>query len=155
MSTNRSKLTINRQMLLGELAADDESRAMPTGDAIVNLRVITYGEIRDRASGELREIAETHRVAVFGKPAEDLRGLKKGEIVYVEGRTRTRKYQPQGAAEPKYFTEIAVSAFEGKCFVVPGATSAPGGAPAHAAPSRAPAAAPAGTDPFDDNDPPY
>lgn len=163
MTENRAKLTINRQVLLGELAADAESRALPTGDPLVNLRVTTYSEIRDRASGELREIAEQHRVAVFGKPAEDLRGLKKGEIVYVEGRTRTRKYQPQGATEAKYFTEISVTAFEGKCFVVSGTASSAAGTSAHAASSRAPVAAPsratatapAGTDPFDDNDPPY
>ena len=120
MTVNRSKTSVNRQVLLGELGADAESRAMASGEAVVNLRVVTYSEYRDRATNDLREVAETHRVSVFGKPAEELRGLTKGQIVYVEGRTRTRKVQTQGAAEARYFAEVLVSAFEGKCLMVSG-----------------------------------
>ncbi|MEX3917951.1 single-stranded DNA-binding protein [Paraburkholderia sp. BR10872] len=152
MTANRARLTINRQMLLGELAADVESRSMPSGDALVNLRVITYGEVRDRTSGELREIPETHRVAVFGKPAEELRSLKKGEIVYVEGRTRTRKHQPAGAVEAKYFTEIAVSAFEGRCLRWADAAAQTSAQP-QAEASRTPPGTAAGAGPLDDERP--
>lgn len=159
MTMNRFN-TINKQILCGALDADAESRATQGGASVVNLRVVTYGEFRDQGTQEVKDFAEYHRVAVWGKAAESLRGLKKGTVVYVEGRTRTRKFTPQGETQARYYTEIQVG-IDGRCFAVAtaGEESAP---PTNARPrptESAPAASQAGKDPAsawdEDENPPY
>lgn len=167
MSMNRFN-TVNRQVLCGELGADAESRATAGGSPVVNLRVVTYGEFRDQGTQEFRDIAENHRVVIFGKPAEALRELKKGTVVYVEGRTRTRKFRSQGDTQDRYMTEVVVAGMEGRCFVHGAADSAagfpasqPGAQPAPQARARPAASTPTNPEPtsaWDDNgdtDPPY
>ncbi|WP_063826909.1 single-stranded DNA-binding protein, partial [Cupriavidus sp. WS] len=96
----------NKVILVGNLGADPETRYMPSGDAVTNIRVATTDRYKDKQSGEMKEATEWHRIAFFGKLAE-IAGqyLKKGSSVYVEGRIRTRKWTDQSGAE-KYSTEI-------------------------------------------------
>jgi single-strand DNA-binding protein len=128
--------TINRQTLVGTLDADAEGRAMASGDAVVNLRLVTYDQFRDRTSGELKDVPEYHRVAVFGQHAEDARHLKKGAVVCVEGRTKTRKYQSNG--QDRYITEVLVSGLNGRCI----AMGQPDGSDNRPAPSQRRGSAP-------------
>lgn len=64
---------------------------------------------RDKATGEMKEQTEWHRVVLFGKLAE-VAGeyLRKGSQVYIEGQLRTRKWTDQSGAE-KYTTEVVVN----------------------------------------------
>jgi len=98
--------SINKVILVGNLGADPETRYMPSGDAVTNIRIATSDRYKDKQSGEIKEATEWHRVAFFGKLAE-IAGqyLKKGSSVYIEGRIRTRKWTDQSGAE-KYSTEI-------------------------------------------------
>ena len=98
--------SVNKVILVGNLGADPETRYQPSGDAITNIRVATTDRWKDKASGEMKEATEWHRVAFFGRLAE-VAGeyLKKGSQVYVEGRIRTRKYQDKDGIE-RYSTEI-------------------------------------------------
>ncbi|KJK21098.1 single-stranded DNA-binding protein [Burkholderiaceae bacterium 16] len=98
--------SINKVILVGNLGADPESRYMPSGDAVTNIRLATTDRYKDKSSGEMKESTEWHRIALFGKLAE-IAGqyLKKGSQVYIEGRIRTRKWTDQSGAE-KYSTEI-------------------------------------------------
>src|SRR6185312_3377513 len=92
--------------LVGNLGADPEIRYLPSGDAIANIRLATTDRYKDKASGELKEATEWHRVAFFGRLAEIVgEYLKKGSSVYIEGRLRTRKWQGQDGQE-RYSTEI-------------------------------------------------
>ena len=97
---------INKVILIGNLGADPETRAMPSGTTVANLRVATSESWRDKQTGEQQERTEWHRVALFGRLAE-IAGeyLKKGSQVYIEGSLRTRKWQDKQGNE-RYSTEI-------------------------------------------------
>ncbi|MCY1340362.1 Single-stranded DNA-binding protein [compost metagenome] len=98
--------SVNKVILVGNLGADPETRYMPSGDAVTNLRLATTDRYKDKQSGEMKEATEWHRVSMFGKLAE-IAGqyLRKGSSVYIEGRIRTRKWQDQ-SGQDKYSTEI-------------------------------------------------
>jgi len=97
---------VNKVILIGNLGADPETRAMPSGASVANLRIATTENWKDRTSGENQERTEWHRVALFGKLAEIASEyLKKGSQVYIEGSLRTRKWQDKQGNE-RYSTEI-------------------------------------------------
>jgi len=97
---------LNKVTLIGRLGADPEVRYMPSGGAVTNINLATSRRWKDRQSGERREETEWHRVAFFNRIAE-VAGeyLRKGSLVYVEGRIRTRKWQDQ-SGQDRYTTEI-------------------------------------------------
>jgi len=97
---------VNKVILIGNLGADPETRAMPSGTTVANLRVATSESWRDKQTGEQQERTEWHRVAFFGRLAE-VAGeyLRKGSQVYIEGSLRTRKWQDKQGNE-RYSTEI-------------------------------------------------
>ena len=98
--------SVNKVILVGNLGADPETRYLPSGDAVSNIRVATTDRYKDKNSGEMKEATEWHRVTFFGRLAEIVNEyLKKGSSVYIEGRIRTRKYTDQAGVE-KYATEI-------------------------------------------------
>jgi single-strand DNA-binding protein len=98
--------SVNKVILVGNLGADPEVRYLPSGDAVANIRLATTDRYKDKASGEMKEMTEWHRVAFFGRLAEIVSEyLKKGSAVYIEGRLRTRKYQGQDGQD-RYSTEI-------------------------------------------------
>ena len=98
--------SVNKVIIVGNLGADPETRYLPSGDAVCNIRVATTDKWKDKASGEMKEQTEWHRISFFGRLAE-ISGeyLKKGSQVYVEGSLRTRKYQDKDGTE-KYATDI-------------------------------------------------
>jgi single-strand DNA-binding protein len=99
--------SVNKVILIGNLGRDPETRYLPSGDAVTNISIATTDKWKDKASGEMKEATEWHRVAFFGKLAE-IAGeyLKKGSQVYVEGSLRTRKYQDKETGKDRYSTEI-------------------------------------------------
>src|ERR1700745_4008705 len=100
---------INKVILIGNLGADTETRAMPSGTTVANLRVATSESWRDKQSGEQQERNEWHRVALFGGLAEvAAEYLRKGSQVYIEGSLRTRKWQDKQGND-RYSTEIVAS----------------------------------------------
>jgi len=100
---------INKVILVGNLGADPETRAMPSGTTVANLRIATSESWRDKQSGEQQERTEWHRVALFGRLGEiAAEYLKKGSQVYIEGSLRTRKWQDKQGNE-RYSTEIVAS----------------------------------------------
>ena len=100
---------INKVILIGHLGADPETRAMPSGMTVANLRLATSENWKDKQSGEQQERTEWHNVAMFGRLAE-IAGeyLRKGSQVYIEGRLRTRKWQDKSGAD-RYTTEIVAN----------------------------------------------
>ena len=130
---------INKVILIGNLGADPETRAMPSGTTVANLRVATSESWRDKQTGEQQERTEWHRVALFGRLAE-IAGeyLHKGSQVYIEGSLRTRKWQDKQGNE-RYSTEIVGNDLQ----MLGGRSGAGAGAPSSGASAGAPAAAPA------------
>lgn len=101
--------SVNKVILVGNLGADPETRYLPSGDAVCNIRIATTDRVRDKASGEYKEYTEWHRIVFFGKLAETAgQYLKKGRQVFVEGRIRTNKWQDKDGNE-RYTTEIVAN----------------------------------------------
>jgi single-strand DNA-binding protein len=98
--------SVNKVIIVGNLGADPETRYMPSGEAVANIRVATTETWKDKQSGEKKEATEWHRISFFGRLAE-IAGeyLKKGSQVYVEGSLRTRKWQDKDGQD-RYSTEI-------------------------------------------------
>jgi single-strand DNA-binding protein len=97
---------VNKVILIGHLGQDPQSRAMPSGKAVVNLRLATSDQWRDKQTGEQKEATEWHNVVMFDRLAEiAAEYLRKGSHIYVEGRIRTRKWQDK-EGQDRYTTEI-------------------------------------------------
>jgi single-strand DNA-binding protein len=111
--------SVNKVILVGNLGRDPEVRRMGSGDPVVNLRIATSENWRDKATGERKEKTEWHSVVIFNenlaKVAEQY--LKKGSKVYVEGQLQTRKWQDQSGQE-KYTTEIVIQRFRGELTIL-------------------------------------
>lgn len=100
---------VNKVILIGNLGQDPETRYMPSGVAVTNVRVATSETWKDKQTGQTQERTEWHRVVFFARLAE-IAGeyLKKGSKVYVEGSIRTNKWQDQ-QGQDRYTTEIVGS----------------------------------------------
>lgn len=146
--------SVNKVILVGNLGADPETRYLPSGDAVTNVRLATTESWKDKTSGEKKELTEWHRVVFFRRLAE-IAGqyLKKGSPVYVEGRIRTRKWTDK-EGQDRYTTEIEASEMQ-----LLGSRQGMGEAPPReqddgpsAAPARKPAAPAASSSGFGDMD---
>jgi single-strand DNA-binding protein len=100
---------INKVILVGNLGQDPDTKAMPSGMTVCNLRIATSESWKDKQTGEMKEQTEWHSVAMFGRLAE-IAGeyLRKGSQVYIEGRLRTRKWQDKEGKD-RYTTEIVAN----------------------------------------------
>jgi single-strand DNA-binding protein len=101
--------SVNKVILIGNLGADPEIRALPSGQMVANLSVATSEVYNDR-EGQRQERTEWHRVVAYAKTAELAeRYLRKGSKVYVEGRLHYRSWDDQQTGQKKYATEIVVN----------------------------------------------
>lgn len=141
--------SVNKVIIVGNLGRDPETRYLPSGDAVSNINVATTDRYKDKATGEMKEATEWHRISFFGKLAE-IAGqyLKKGSQVYVEGSLRTRKYTDKDGIE-KFATEIRGETMQmlGGRQGMGGPSDDGGGYAPRSAPAARPAAAPAASRP--------
>jgi len=99
---------LNMAQIIGHLGRDPEVRYTPESTAIANLAVATNETWKDK-HGEKQERTEWHRVVLFGKVAEiAAEYLKKGSLVYLQGRLQTRKWQADDGQD-RYTTEIVAA----------------------------------------------
>lgn len=152
-------MSVNKAILIGRLGKDPETRYMTNGEAVTNVSLATSENYKDK-SGEKQERTEWHNLVFYRRLAE-IAGeyLKKGSMIYVEGRIQTRKWQDKEGKD-RYTTEIVVNEM-----TMLGSKSAGGGsfevvenqssAPARSAPAAKPAApaAKGNFDNFDDDIP--
>ncbi|MES9843387.1 MAG: single-stranded DNA-binding protein [Candidatus Sedimenticola sp. PURPLELP] len=146
---------VNKVILIGNLGADPETRYMPSGGAVTNVRLATSETWKDKNTGETQERTEWHRVVFFNRLGE-IAGeyLKKGSKIFVEGSIRTRKWQGQDGQD-RYTTEIVGNEMQMLDSRGAGSAAFDSGAQ-QGAPASAPAAAPAASMPddgFDDDIP--
>ena len=143
---------VNKVILVGNLGADPDTRYMPSGAAVTNIRIATSESWKDKQSGEQQERTEWHNIAFFGRLAEiAAEYLRKGSQVYVEGRLRTRKWQDQQGND-RYTTGGIANEMQMLGGRGGGGMSAPA-APSRAAGGQSSAPAPAAADDFDDDIP--
>lgn len=99
-------MSVNKAILVGRLGRDPETRYTSGGQAVANFTLATDETFKDR-SGERQKRTEWHRVVLWGKLAEIAQQyLKKGMLVYVEGRIQTRQWEDKRDGQKRQTTEI-------------------------------------------------
>ena len=99
------KGSVNKVVIVGHIGADPETRFTPSGTAVANFNLAT-NESRKNSEGEYRDHTEWHSCVLFGKRAEFAgEYLKKGQLVYLEGRLQTRSWEDDSGIK-KYKTEV-------------------------------------------------
>jgi single-strand DNA-binding protein len=106
--------SVNKVILVGNLGADPESRSLNNGGEVVNIRVATSENWKDR-DGNRQERTEWHNVVIFnenlGRVAKSY--LRKGSKVYLEGQLQTRKWTDNNGND-RYTTEVVLQRFRGE-----------------------------------------
>ena len=125
--------SVNKVILIGNLGADPETRAMPSGMTVANIRVATSENWKDKQSGENKERTEWHRVVIFNEKLAEVaqKYVRKGSKVYVEGQLSTRKWTDQSGQE-RYTTEVVIPRFGGALTMLDGRSGGGEGAGAAA-----------------------
>lgn len=99
-------MSVNKVILVGRLGRDPETRYTSGGQAVANFTLATDESFKSR-SGERQKRTEWHRVVLWGKLAEIAQQyLKKGMLVYVEGRLQTRQWEDKRDGQKRQTTEI-------------------------------------------------
>src|SRR5919108_1606598 len=97
---------INKVILVGNLGADPDTRYMPSGKAVTNIRIATSESWKDKQTGDQQERTEWHSIVMYDRLGEiAAEYLRKGSQVYIEGKLRTRKWQDKEGKD-RYTTEI-------------------------------------------------
>lgn len=100
---------LNQAQIIGHLGRDPEIRYLPGGEAVTNFSVATTEKWKDKATGEMKEATEWHRITTFGRLAEICgEWLRQGSQVFVQGKITTKKYTDKDGID-RYSTEIRAS----------------------------------------------
>ena len=104
------KNSVNKVILVGNLGQDPEGRFTPQGTAVTNLSLATNESWKNQ-SGEIQDKTEWHRVVMYGKMAETAtQYMRKGTMVYVEGRLQTNEWEDQNQVKRRT-TEVLCDNF--------------------------------------------
>ena len=96
---------VNKVILIGRLGKDPEVRNLENGVSVANFTMATSESYKDRTTGEKKEVTEWHNVVLWRGLAEiSQKFLHKGDLVYIEGKLRTRSWEKEGVT--RYTTEI-------------------------------------------------
>jgi single-strand DNA-binding protein len=103
---------VNKVMLLGRLTADPEIRTLPSGTPLASMRMATNTYGGKEEDGSKKEYTDFHSLVAFARLAE-VAGelLRKGRLVYVEGRLRYRTWE-NAEGQKRYSTEIVIDNFQ-------------------------------------------
>ena len=98
---------LNKVTLIGRLGRDPETRYMPNGDTVCNFSVATDESWKD-AQGNRQERTEWHNITMYRRLAEiAAQYLKKGSLVYLEGKIQSRKYTGKDGIERTAYDIVA------------------------------------------------
>src|SRR5690606_38759347 len=96
---------VNKVILIGRLGKDPEVRNLENGVSVANFTMATSETYRDRNTGEKKEVTEWHNIVLWRGLAEiSQKYLHKGDMVYIEGKLRTRSWEKEGVT--RYITEV-------------------------------------------------
>ena len=100
-------MSVNRVILVGRLGRDPETRYTGGGQAVANFSLATDESYKDR-NGERQKRTEWHKIVVWGKQAEIAQQyLKKGSLVFIEGRIQSREWQDKEGQKRTSFEIVA------------------------------------------------
>ena len=102
--------TLNRVQLIGRLGKDPESKFTPTGKKVAHFSLAVSNRWKDK-NGETKEATEWVNIEAWGRLGEVCQEyLKKGSLIFLEGRLKTDKYEEKG--EARYFTKVVAQSLE-------------------------------------------
>jgi single-strand DNA-binding protein len=102
--------SLNRVQLIGYLGKDPESKYTPTGKKVTQFSVAISNRWKSK-EGDAKEYTEWVNIEAWGRLGEICgEYLKKGSLVFVEGRLRTDKYEDKG--ENRYFTKVVTQSLQ-------------------------------------------
>jgi single-strand DNA-binding protein len=100
-------MSVNKVILVGRLGRDPETRYTGGGQAVANFSLATDESYKDR-NGERQKRTEWHKIVVWGKQAEVAQQyLKKGSLIFVEGRIQSREWQDKEGQKRTSFEIVA------------------------------------------------
>lgn len=103
--------TLNKVMLIGHLGDEVKLHYFDGGNCIGRFPIATNETYTNRQTGEKVTNTEWHNIVVRNKAAEICeKYLAKGDLIYVEGRLKTRQWQGEDGAT-RYTTEVHVTDF--------------------------------------------
>ena len=98
--------SVNKVILIGRLGKDPEIRSTPSGSTVAKFSMATDESYTDRA-GERQDRTEWHNIVAWDKLAEICgQYLRKGKLIYIEGRLRTDSWDDKETGQKKSRTEI-------------------------------------------------
>jgi single-strand DNA-binding protein len=96
---------VNKVILVGRLGKDPEVRNLDNGATVANFTIATSESYKDRTTGEKKEITEWHNIVLWRGLAEIAQKyVRKGDLIYIEGKLRTRSWEKDGVT--RYTTEV-------------------------------------------------
>ncbi|HRI77977.1 MAG TPA: single-stranded DNA-binding protein [Cyclobacteriaceae bacterium] len=96
---------VNKVILVGRLGKDPEVRNLENGASVANFTMATSESYKDKTTGEKKESTEWHNIVLWRGLAEiAAKYLHKGDMIYIEGKLRTRSWEKEGVT--RYTTEI-------------------------------------------------
>jgi single-strand DNA-binding protein len=102
--------TLNRVQLIGRLGKDSESRFTPTGKKVTHFSLAVSNRWKNN-DGEMKEYTEWVNIEAWGRLGEVCQDyLKKGSLIYLEGRLKTDKFEDKG--ESRFFAKVVASTVE-------------------------------------------
>ena len=102
-------MSVNKVILVGRLGRDPETRYTSGGQAVANFSIATDESFKDR-NGERQKRTEWHKIVVWAKQAEIAQQyLKKGSLVYLEGRIQSREWQDKEGQKRTSFEIVATN----------------------------------------------
>jgi single-strand DNA-binding protein len=120
-------MSVNKAILVGRLGRDPETRFTSGGQAVANFTMATDETYKDR-NGERQKRTEWHRIVLWGKLAEITQQyLKKGMLVYIEGRIQTRQWEDKRDGQKRSTTEIVANVMRMLTSRADGAAASAGG----------------------------
>jgi single-strand DNA-binding protein len=96
---------VNKVILVGRLGKDPEIRNLENGASVANFTMATSESYKDKTTGDKKEVTEWHNIVLWRGLADiAAKYLHKGDMIYVEGKLRTRSWEKEGVT--RYTTEI-------------------------------------------------
>jgi single-strand DNA-binding protein len=104
-----NQMSVNKVILVGRLGRDPETRFTGGGQAVANFSLATDETYKDK-NGERQKRTEWHKITVWGKQAEIAQQyLKKGSLVFIEGRIQSREWQDKEGQKRTSFEIVATN----------------------------------------------
>jgi single-strand DNA-binding protein len=98
---------VNKVILVGRLTADPDVHTAATGRPVAYMRLATNTYLGKEPDGSRKEAVEYHYLVAFNHHAQFAAHLRKGSLVYVEGRNQTRTWEGEGG-HSRQRTEVLI-----------------------------------------------